>query len=121
MTDLINENKEVQHTVDWHNKIGRYIAEKDRHAELLKHEIRVIWGDFFKAPQFEKYPNLHELAHNIMLLGSKVRQEVNKEAALELLDKVNQFAKIFWDIKGIETKKAVSPYAPSQEVIYPVL
>ena len=121
MIDLMIEHKDVQHTVDWHNKIGRYIAEKEKNAEIVKHEVRIIWGDFFKTAHFEKFPELHELTHNIMLLGSKARQEVNKEAALKLLDKVNRFAKIFWDAKGIETKRSVCMYAPSQEVVYPVL
>ena len=121
MTDLINDHKNVDLSVDWHNEVSRYIAEKERHAAIVKHEIRIIWGDFFKAPQFEKYPELHELTHSIMLLGSKTRQEVNKEAALQLLEKVNRFAEIFWEVKGVVTKKAVCPYPPSLEVVYPQL
>tara|TARA_B100000809_G_scaffold131230_2_gene129045 strand:+ start:28363 stop:28857 length:495 start_codon:yes stop_codon:yes gene_type:complete len=121
MTDLINDHKEIKHSVDWHNEVNRYIAEKERHAAIVKHEIRTIWGDFFKAPQFKKYPELHELTHSIMLLGSKTRQEVNKDAALQLLEKVNRFAEIFWETKGVSTKKAVCPYPPSLEVVYPQL
>jgi nickel superoxide dismutase len=121
MTDLINDHSDVKHSVDWHNEVSRYIAEKERHAAIVKHEIRIIWGDFFKTPQFEKYPELHELTHSIMLLGSKARQEVNKVAALQLLEKVNRFAEIFWEIKGIATKKSVCPYPPALAVIYPEL
>lgn len=121
MIDLIEENKETEKDITWHNKMSRYIAEKEKHAEIVKHEIRIIWGDFFKAPQFEKYPQLHELTHTIMLLGSKARQEVSKDAALELLANVNKFAEIFWEIKGIKTKRAICPYPPSQEVVYPVM
>jgi nickel superoxide dismutase len=121
MTDLINDHSTVKHSVDWHNEVSRYIAEKERHAAIVKHEIRIIWGDFFKAAQFEKYPELHELTHSIMLLGSKARQEVNKDAALELLEKVNRFAEIFWEIKGIVTKKSVCPYPPALAVVYPAL
>lgn len=121
MTDLINDHKDVRHSVNWHNEVSRYIAEKERHAAIVKHEIRIIWGDFFKAPQFEKYPELHELAHSIMRLGSRVRQEVNKDAALQLLDQVNSFAAIFWEVKGVPTQKAVCPYPPSLETVYPQL
>jgi nickel superoxide dismutase len=116
-----HDHKEVKHSVDWHNEVNRYIAEKERHAAIFKHEICIIWGDFFKAPQFEKYTELHELTHSIMLLGSKTRQEVNKGAALQLLEKVNRFAEIFLEIKGVSTKKAVCPYPPSLEVVYPQL
>jgi nickel superoxide dismutase len=121
MTDRINDHNEVRHTVEWHNEVTRYVAQKEEHAEKVKHEVRVIWGDYFKTPQFEKYPELHELAHSIMLLGSKVKQEVNKEAALELLEKLNRFAEIFWETKGVVTKRAVCPYPPSQEIVYPQL
>jgi nickel superoxide dismutase len=121
MTDLINDHQEVKQSVGWHNEVSRYIAEKERHAAIVKHEIRIIWGDFFKAPQFEKYPELHELTHSIMLLASKSKQEVNKDAGLQLLEKVNRFAEIFWEVKGVPTEKAVSPYPPSQEVVYPQL
>lgn len=121
MTDFINAHKEVKHSVDWHNEINRYISEKERSASIVKHEIRIIWGDFFKAPQFEKYPELHELTHSIMLLASKARQEVNKESTLQLLEKVNRFAEIFWEIKEIKSKRVICPYPPSLEVVYPQL
>ena len=42
-------------------------------------------------------------------------------AAVELLEKVNRFAEIFWEIKGVKTKKAKAPYAPNLEFIYPDL
>src|SRR3970040_2877563 len=29
--------------------LARYTATKDHHAELVKHEVRIIRGDFFKA------------------------------------------------------------------------
>lgn len=121
MTDLIIAHKEMENHVHLQNEISRYIAEKERSAEIVKHEIRIIWGDFFKDTQFEKHPELHELTHKIMLLASKSRQDINKEAALELLDKTNRFAEIFWETKGISTKKVICPYPPSQKVVYPKL
>ena len=56
MTDLIVAHKNEKSSVEWLNEVSRYVAEKEKHAEIVKHEIRVIWGDFYKAPQFEKYP-----------------------------------------------------------------
>ena len=32
--------------------MSRLVAEKETHAEKVKQEVRVIWGDYFKAPQF---------------------------------------------------------------------
>jgi len=40
---------------------------------------------------------------------------------MELLESVNSFAEIFWAIKGLATKRVKAPYAPNEEVVYPVL
>jgi nickel superoxide dismutase len=56
-----------------------------------------------------------------MLLGSKVRQTTSRDSALELLGAVNRFAEIFWEIKGIATKKVKAPYKPEEEMVLPVL
>jgi len=56
-----------------------------------------------------------------MLQSSKAKQNIDKDATLELLEKVNRFAEIFWDSKGIKTFKSQSPYPPEQDVIYPDL
>src|SRR5918998_3416875 len=39
----------------------RAILIKEQRAELVKHHLWVLWTDYFKAPHFEKYPQLHEL------------------------------------------------------------
>lgn len=105
----------------YHNSLSRYIAVKEEHAELVKKEVRVIYGDFIKEEHLVKYPELQPLVFKIMKLGSKVRQGVERQDALDLLAAVNRFAEIFWEIKGIPTKKAKAPYAPAEEVVYPVL
>jgi nickel superoxide dismutase len=105
----------------FHNSVTRYIAVKEEHAEKVKAEIRVIWGDFIKAPQLEQFPELHGLVHQIMLLGSKSRQTVDREAAVQLVEAVNQFAEIFWKVKGIGTHRAKYPMAPNLELVYPNL
>jgi len=123
MVDLINEADAAhkEKDVDYHNTITRAVHVKEEHAEKVKHEIRVIWGDYIKAAQLEKFPELHSLVHNIMLLGSKARQTVDRESAVKLVEEVNKFAEIFWQTKGIATKRAVAPYKPSLELVYPVL
>jgi nickel superoxide dismutase len=40
---------------------------------------------------------------------------------LELLQSVNRFAEIFWETKGVDTKRAKAPYKPGEEVVYPAL
>jgi nickel superoxide dismutase len=123
MMDLMTElaggpEKDI---LEFHNTIARHIAVKEEHAELCKREVRVIWGDYFKAEHFEKYPELPGLVHKIMQWGSKSRQTAQREAAIELLSAVNRFAEIYWETKGIITKRVKAPYKPSEEIVYPVL
>jgi len=103
------------------NSLARYIAVKEEHAEKVKHEIRVIWGDFIKPQHVEKHPETTEVVQKVLQLGSKARQTADRESAVQLVEAVNQFAQIFWDAKGIPTKRAKAPYAPTLELVYPVL
>jgi nickel superoxide dismutase len=123
MVDLMH-NFVAEHSerdVAFYNTMARYVAVKEEHAESCKHEIRVIWGDYMKPAQAEKYPELHGLVHQIMQLGSKSRQTADRDTAVKLLQAVNKFAEIFWETKGVATKKAKAPYAPAEEVVYPAL
>lgn len=123
MLDLMSEfeAKTPDRNKDYMNSMSRYIAVKEEHAERAKSEIRVIWGDYLKAQQLEKYPNAHALVHKIMQLGSKVRQTTDREQATQLVEAINEFAQMFWETKGITTKRAKAPYAPALELVYPVL
>jgi nickel superoxide dismutase len=123
MIDLMAElaANEKQENLSYHNTLSRHITVKEEHAELCKKEVRVIWGDYFKAEHIEKYPELHSLTHKIMQLGSKCRQGTSRETALELLQAVNRFAEIFWETKGVATKRVKAPYKPGEEIVHPVL
>ncbi|MFQ6019462.1 MAG: superoxide dismutase, Ni [Dehalococcoidia bacterium] len=99
--------------------LERYTSVKEEHAELCKHEVRIIWGDYFKPEHQEKYPELHGIVWNIMKLGSKSRQEVNMQAAQELLTEVQKFADIFWASKGASTRRQPSNQAVGGELVYP--
>ena len=105
----------------FYNSMSRYVAVKEEHAEKVKSEIRVIWGDFIKAPQLEQFPELHALVHKIMMLGSKARQTTDRASAVELVESVNQFAEIFWKVKGLGVHRAKYPMAPNLELVYPNL
>ncbi|MBS9782609.1 MAG: superoxide dismutase, Ni [Arcobacter sp.] len=118
MVDLL-EGLEKADSLNYENSLSRYIAVKETETEKVKHEVRIIWGDFIKPPMVEKYPDIHSLVHNIMALGSANRQHVSREKAMELLEAVNEFAQIFWELKGVETKKIKAHYLPSEEIVVP--
>lgn len=122
MNMLIKELPDPTHEQkqEWHHKFTRYTAVKEQHAEIVKHEVRIIWGDFFKPEHVAKFPETHELVWKIMKLASKARQEVNLQASEELLDSVNKFAEMFWKAKGADVVKAKAPgYPTEKEIVLP--
>ena len=120
--DLINEMPD-SNSFDKDNlaKFTRLVEQKEEHSILAKNAVAVIWGDYFKAPQIEKHPGVHDLVHSIMMDGSKCKQGLHREDGLSLLSKINEFAEMFWATKEVETEKKISPYAPNLEVVVPVL
>lgn len=123
MIDLMGELKQAHQpeTIEYQNSMARYILVKEEHAELVKREVRVIWGDYIKQEHLDKYPELPGLVHKIMQLGSKARQGANREVACDLLVAVNRFAEIYWETKGVQTKRVKAPYKPGEEIVHPVL
>jgi nickel superoxide dismutase len=123
LIDIMEEKagKGGEQSLSLQNTIARCVMRKEEEAEKVKHEIRIIWGDYFKDPQLTKYPDTHKLAHAIMLKGSACKQEVNRQDGLDLAELVNQFAETFWATKGVTTERKTCPYPPSLEVVYPVL
>ncbi len=120
--DLINElaSTETLSLAD-QAKLGRLVAEKEVHAEKVKHEIRIIWGDYFKQPQLDQFPNIHTLVHDIMLAGSACKQGLEREKGEKLLALVNEFAAAYWSTKKVATYTATSPYLPAEMIVYPKL
>ena len=125
MNQLINDLGDApgpgdkQRNDTWHNSLARYAVVKEEHAELVKREVRIIWGDYFKPEHTEKHKDLHAVTWNIMKLASKVRQEVNKQAAEELLAEVQKFSEIFWATKDTKTQKVASKTPAGGELVLP--
>jgi len=83
---------------------ARALTIKEERSDLVKHHLWVLWTDYFKAPHFEKYPNLNQLFNEATKLaggggGTKATWDV--AVADQLLAKIDEIADIFW-----ETKKA---------------
>lgn len=119
MTQLITEAHSEGDEKMFMHHIARYIKVKEENAERVKHEVRVIWGDYFKLEMIKDNPKLHELVFTIMKKASKTRQEVNIDEAKELLSLVQQFAEIFWRTKGRETVRVASGYPTNGEIVLP--
>lgn len=116
MTQLIEEASTEDVKAAAH-KITRLTQVKEEHAEIVKREVRIIWGDFFKQEHIAKFPNLHDQVFQIMKLASKARQEFDMESAKKLLELVQLFAEEFYKAKGLEPIRIPSGYPTEGEIV----
>ncbi|MEU8049137.1 superoxide dismutase [Ni], partial [Micromonospora haikouensis] len=67
----------------------------------VKHHLWVLWTDYFKPAHFEKYPNLHTLFNEATKLAgaSGAKGSADPAKAEELLAKIEEISKIFWETK----------------------
>ncbi|WP_338750944.1 superoxide dismutase, Ni [Janibacter alittae] len=79
----------------------RAIVIKEERSELVKHHLWVLWTDYFKPPHFEKYPQLHVLVNEATKLAGAAgtKGEFDEAKADELLAKIAEIDKIFWETK----------------------
>jgi nickel superoxide dismutase len=80
---------------------SRAILIKEQRSNLVKEHLWVLWTDYFKPPHFEKYPQLHQLFNEATKIagaaGTKGSMDV--KVAEELLAKIAEIDKIFWETK----------------------
>jgi nickel superoxide dismutase len=101
------------------SKIARYTAVKETHAERVKSEVRVIWGDYFTPDHAKQFPQVHELTWKIMKQASKARQATNLADAQELVKLVQEFSDIFWQTKGAKPRRVPSMQKSGGELVVP--
>lgn len=122
LLDLIQElSAKGTLTLADHAQLARLVAQKEEHAARVKEEVRIVWGDYFKQPQFDVIEDAHNLTHNIMLQASKCKQHIDRSHGEVLLKLVNEFADAFWKTKNVDTFIAECPYPPAEQVVYPKL
>ena len=82
---------------------ARAVAIKEERSNMVKEHLWVLWTDYFKAPHFEKYPQLHQLFNEATKLAGAAgtKGTVDVAVADQLLAKIDEIADIF-----AETKKA---------------
>ena len=82
------------------HKLSRYIAVKEEHAEIVKKELRILWADYFNPTHLEAHPDLHTTFWNAEKLAGRNRQNVDMEAAQELVAAVDSISEVFWATKN---------------------
>ncbi|MHB1595674.1 MAG: superoxide dismutase, Ni [Streptosporangiaceae bacterium] len=79
----------------------RALQIKEERSELVKHHLWVLWTDYFKPAHFEKYPQLHQLFNEATKLAGAggTKGSTDPAKADELLAKIEEISKIFWETK----------------------
>lgn len=100
MIQKIEELGELD-SVEKHNTFVRSVMNKEKHAQKVKHELYVLWSDYFKPQHVEKYPDLHDKLWQAAKQASTVKQTVSMDETNKLIDMVHDVAHLF-----VETKQA---------------
>ena len=101
-------------------KLARYTAVKESHAERVKAEVRVIWGDYFTPDLAKPFPHLGDLVWKILKQASKARQGTALADAQELVKLVQEFSELFWQSKGAKTRRQPSLQKSGGDLVVPV-
>ena len=88
------------------NTMSRYVTVKEEHAELCKHELRVLWADY-------TWPgtDANDIAAKFnaaLKLAGQCKQTVSMDNAESLVAAVDEIATIFWSTKGVEYSDPVA-------------
>lgn len=102
MVQKINELPKENLSISDRNSFVRMVWTKEEHARKCKEELLILWTDYFKEEHLLLFPNLHETFWKATKLCSKNKQEVNIEAAKELVKAVDKIAEIFQKTKASE-------------------
>ena len=89
------------------NTMVRYVKVKDEHAELCKHELRILWADY-GWPNLPEGFDLHGSFNAALKLAGRCRQTVDMAACEELVAAVDNIATAFWATKGVEYSDPVA-------------
>ena len=84
----------------YENTIARMATVRDHHADIVKKEVTILWGDWFKPPHVEQFPNLHEYVWMTLKQAGQARQTMDMGAAQKLQEMVDQIADWFYQSKN---------------------
>ena len=90
--------------LEYMNSVSRRITVKEQHAEICKRELETLWSDFFKAEHLQAFPDLHDKFWQAVKLASKCKQNIDTQAANDLIAAVDAVAQMFYTAKNAPQK-----------------
>lgn len=82
------------------NSFVRMVATKEQHADKVKHELYVLWSDYFKPEHLERFPDLHATLWMAAKQASKAKQTLSIDEANKLVEAIDGVAHLFEDSKA---------------------
>jgi len=82
-------------TPDNDNNFIRMVMTKEKHAEKVKRELSILWGDYFKPEHLKQFPELHDKVWQALKQASVVKQHLSIEECDTLIAQVNEIADMF--------------------------
>jgi nickel superoxide dismutase len=101
MIEKIEELDASGEKSDGHNNYIRMVMTKERHAQLCKEQLTILWSDYFKPEHLQQFPDLHDTVWQATKQCSKVKQSISADQAQKLVKMVSEVADMF-----AATKKA---------------
>lgn len=98
MTELI-EAMGVPSSLADYNSFVRYVTVKEEHAEKAKHDVLVLWTDYFKPEHLAAHPQLHTKVWEACKLGGHVKQHVDMDAAQKFKAALEEIGEAFAETK----------------------
>lgn len=82
------------------NSFIRIVAIKEKHAEVFKDQVSILWTDYFKPEHLERFPDLHETMWMAAKQASHVKQSLSRDEAQKLVEQAGKIAELFADSKA---------------------
>jgi nickel superoxide dismutase len=109
MNKKLNELGQGPGDLNWANTVARMVKVKEEHADTCKHELWVLWTDFFKPEHLDQFPDLHDVFWKTTKAVSTARRGVDMDASQALKDGVAQIKAMFQKANGAAAATVVTP------------
>lgn len=95
MVEKTEQLKNASEQSDDHANFIRAVMIKEKHAQLCKDQIYILWSDYFKPEHLEKLPDLHDKFWQAAKQCSKVKQTLDRAECEKLQSMVAELTELF--------------------------
>ena len=79
----------------------RLVMLKEKHAQIAKEQIYILWSDFFKAKHFEQFTDLHNQLYLLAQQASLIKQTIDKKVVDDFINQINDLDQIFKTVQNV--------------------